>query len=214
MNKIKKETYKKLIALYKFRTEDYELWEEMLHIIDSDAIDEAIITWIQTKSKAPTVAEIRSLAQEIEIQNRIRKKQKENGLEKILETLYEMSEHGKTLSERHVPVLTFEDETCKGSFTYNLEPFNQASQRCKKYMELIYQGILFRVFCDWKNKNEEPVDLEKSKKFIQDLNTWITYLRNHPVGTRSVDDVINNKIVSSDFFNSYYETIEKYCQKI
>ena len=186
----------------------------MLSYLDEDAIDEAIITWIQTKTKTPTVAEIRSLAQEIEIQNRIRKKQKENGIEKILKTLYEMSEHGKTLSERHVPVLTFEDETCKGNFTYNLEPFNEASKRYKKYMELIYQGNLFRVFCDWKNKNEEPIDLEKSKNFLHDLNAWITYLRNHPIGTRSVDDVINNNIVSSDFFNSYYETIEKYCQKI
>ena len=214
MKNLKFETYKKLISLYKFRAEDYELWEEMLHVIDSDALDDAIITWIQTKTKTPTVAEIRSLAQEIEIQNRIRKKQKENGIEKILKTLYEMSEHGKTLSERHVPVLTFEDETCKGSFSYNLEPFNEASQRCKKYMELNYQGILFRVFCDWKKNEEEPVDLEKSKKFLHDLNAWITYLKSHPVGTRSVDDVINNKIVSADFFNSYYETIEKYCQKI
>ena len=214
MNKIKKETFQKLITLFKFKREDYDVWNEMLSYLDEDAIDEAIITWIQTKTKTPTVAEIRSLAQEIEIQNRIRKKQKENGIEKILKTLYEMSEHGKTLSERHVPVLTFEDETCKGNFTYNLEPFNEASKRYKKYMELIYQGNLFRVFCDWKNKNEEPIDLEKSKNFLHDLNAWITYLRNHPIGTRSVDDVINNNIVSSDFFNSYYETIEKYCQKI
>ena len=213
MKSLKFETYKKLISFYKFRAEDYELWEEMLHIIDSDALDEAVITWIQTKTKTPTVAEIRSLAQEIEIQNRIRKKQKENGIEKILKALYEMSEHGKTLSERYVPVLTFEDETCKGNFTYNLEPFNEASKRCKKYMELIYQGILFRVFCDWKKNEEEPIDLEKSKNFLHDLNSWITYLRSHPVGTRSVNDVINNNIVSSDFFNSYYDTIEKYCQK-
>lgn len=214
MNKIKKETFQKLITLFKFKREDYDVWNEMLGYLDEDAIDEAIITWIQTKTKTPTVAEIRSLAQEIEIQNQIRKKQKENGIEKILKTLYEMSEYGKTLSERHVPVLTFEDETCSGSFIYNLEPFNEASKRCKKYMELIYQGNLFRVFCDWKNKNEEPIDLEKSKNFLHDLNAWITYLRSHPVGTRSVDDVINNKIVSSDFFNSYYETIEDYCQKI
>lgn len=214
MNKIKKETFQKLITLFKFKREDYDIWNEMLSYLDEDALDEAIITWIQTKTKTPTVAEIRSLAQEIEIQNRIRKKQKENGIEKILKALYEMSEHGKMLNERHVPVLTFEDETCKGSFTYNLEPFNEASKRCKKYMELIYQGILFRVFCDWKKNEEEPVDLEKSKEFFHDLNSWITYLRSHPIGTRSVDDVVNNKIVSSDFFNSYYDTIEKYCQKI
>ena len=140
--------------------------------------------------------------------------QKENGIERILKTLYEMSEHGKTLSERQVPVLTFEDESCKGSFTYNLEPFNEASKRCKKYMELNHQGILFRVLCDWKNNEEKPINPEKSKKFIHDLNAWITYLRSHPVGTRSIDDVVNNNIVSSEFFNSYYETIEKYCQKI
>ena len=214
MNKIKKETFQKLITLFKFKREDYDVWNEMLSYLDEDAIDEAIITWIQTKTKTPTVAEIRSLAQEIEIQNRMRRKQKENGIEKILKTLYEMSEHGKTLSERHVPVLTFEDETCKGNFIYNLEPFNEASQKCKKYMELNYQGILFRVFCDWKNKNEEPIDVEKSKNFLHDLNAWITYLRSHPVGTRSVNDVVNNNIVSSDFFNSYYETIEDYCKKI
>ena len=81
-------------------------------------------------------------------------------------------------------------------------------------MELNYQGILFRVFCDWKKNDEEPIDLEKSKKFLHDLNAWITYLRSHPVGTRSVDEIIENKIVSADFFNSYYETIEKYCKKI
>lgn len=214
MNKIKKETFQKLITLFKFKREDYDVWNELLSYLDEDAIDEAIITWIQTKTKTPTVAEIRSLAQEIEIQNRIRKKQKENGIEKILKALYEMSEYGKTLTEREVPVLTFEDETCKGSFTYNLEPFNEASKRCKKYMELIYQGNIFRVFCDWNNKNEEPIDLEKSKKFLHDLNAWITYLRSHPAGTRSVDDVINNNVVSADFFNSHYETIEEYCRKI
>ena len=213
MNKIKKETFQKLITFFKFKREDYDVWNEMLSYLDEDAIDEAIITWIQTKTKTPTVAEIRSLAQEIEIQNRIRKKQKENGIEKTLKTLYEMSEYGKTLSERQVPVLTFEDETCKGSFTYNLEPFTEASQRCKKYMELIFQGNLFRVFCDWKKNDEEPIDLEKSKKFLHDLNAWITYLRSHPVGTRSVDEIIENKIVSSDFFNANYETIEKYCKK-
>jgi hypothetical protein len=214
MNKIKKETFQKLITLFKFKREDYDVWNEMLSYLDEDAIDEAIITWIQTKTKTPTVAEIRSLAQEIEIQNRIKRKQKENGIEKILKALYEMSEHGKTLSERHVPVLTFEDETCKGNFNYNLEPFNEASKRCKKYMELIYQGILFRVFCDWKKNEEEPIDLEKSKEFFHDLYSWITYLRSHPIGTRSVDDVIDNNIVSSDFFNSCYETIEDYCKKI
>lgn len=214
MNKIKKETFQKLITLFKFKREDYDVWNEMLSYLDEDAIDEAIITWIQTKTKTPTVAEIRSFAQEIEIQNRIKRKQKENGIEKILKALYEMSEYGKTLTERHVPVLTFEDETCKGNFTYNLEPFNEASKRCKKYMELIFQGNLFRVFCDWKKNEEEPVDLEKSKKFLHDLNAWITYLRSHPAGTRSVDEIIENKIVSSDFFNENYETIEKYCQKI
>ena len=213
MNKIKKETFQKLITFFKFKREDYDVWNEMLSYLDEDAIDEAIITWIQTKTKTPTVAEIRSLAQEIEIQNRIRRKQKENGIVKTLKTLYEMSEYGKTLNERHVPVLTFEDEACKGSFTYNLEPFNEASQRCKKYMELMYQGNLFRVFCDWKKNDEEPIDLEKSKKFLHDLNAWINYLRNHPVGTRSVDEIVENKIVSSDFFNENYETIEKYCKK-
>ena len=203
MNKIKKETFQKLITLFKFKREDYDVWNEMLSYLDEDALDEAIITLIKTKTKTPTVEEIRSFAQEIEIQNRIKRKQKENGIEKILKALYEMSEYGKTLTERHVPVLTFEDETCKGNFTYNLEPFNEASKRCKKYMELIFQGNLFRVFCDWKNVNEEPIDLEKSKNFLHDLNAWITYMRNHTVGTRSIDDVINNKIVSSDFFNAY-----------
>ena len=62
-------------------------------------------------------------------------------------------------------------------------------------------------------EDEEPIDLEKSKKFLHDLNAWINYLRNHPVGTRSVDEIVENKIVSSDFFNENYETIEKYCKK-
>ena len=81
MTKIKVDTYKKLITFFKFRPEDYEMWDDMLHYYDSDAIDEAVTIWIKTKSKTPTVADIATLAEEIEIKNRIAKKQFEKSKE-------------------------------------------------------------------------------------------------------------------------------------
>lgn len=92
MNKITVDTYKKLITFYKFRTDDYEIWEEMLHHLDSQCITEAVDQWIRTKAKTPTVADIAMLAEEIEVGKRMEKKRgqvSEEARERALMQMYD-----------------------------------------------------------------------------------------------------------------------------
>lgn len=134
MNKIKKETFQKLITLFKFKREDYDVWNEMLNYLDEDAIDEAIITWIQTKTKTPTVADIVELAKEIEIKNRVSKKQNQKTQEEKTEARAKLYEEAvKALKKNYYLVFrkiasgdtaySWMHETCVNN-TKNLKSFN------------------------------------------------------------------------------------------
>ena len=132
---------------------------------------------------------------------------------KIFDMLFKLNEHGKTFKERKVLVLTYFNSSFKGKFKYELVPFSIAENICKNYKTLINSiQEEFRVFVKFENQQlEETIDVEKSKKLMQDLNAWINYLKTHHKGRRSINDIIDKKIFSSDFFNANYETIEKYC---
>ena len=101
MNKIKKETYKKLMTFYKFKIEDYDAWGEMLNYLDTNAIDEALLEWIRTKSKAPTIAEIGELAKEIELKNRLDKKSDEKSQEEKMKARERLFQEGVKALEKN-----------------------------------------------------------------------------------------------------------------
>ena len=118
MNKIKIDTYKKLITFFKFRTDDYELWGEMLHYLDSDAIDEAVDQWIRTKAKAPTVADIATLAEELEIKRRIEKKENDLGQEQKEDANRRLYEESIKASEKNYVIMCEYVNEDKKAFRY------------------------------------------------------------------------------------------------
>ena len=184
------------------------IYEKYLASYPSEAITEVLKHLMLNSDTSPKLNVILEL-----VRNKMNSNQEEDAF-KILDKLFELNEHGKTFKERKVLVLTYFNSSFKGKFKYELVPFCTAEKMCKKYKTLINSKRKeFRVFVKCESPQEETIDVEKSKKFLHDLNAWINYLRSHSRGTRSVDEIIENKIVSSDFFNSYYETIEKYCKK-
>lgn len=114
--KITVDTYKKLITFYKFKPDDYEMWDDMLHYLDSECITEAVDQWIRTKSKTPTVADIATLAEELELSKRIEKTRNvisEEAKEKAKAQMYE--EYLKATAKGYVIAV----EPCGNYYKYS-----------------------------------------------------------------------------------------------
>ena len=101
MIKLKYETYEKLVRLFNFDPNDYDLWNEMLSFYDSDAIDEAVKKLILKRSKSPTVADVAKLAEEIEIETRTKKRKEEKTQEEKTEARVKLYEEAVRALEKN-----------------------------------------------------------------------------------------------------------------
>lgn len=133
-NKLKYKTYEKLVRLFNFDPTDYDMWNELLSLYDSDAIDEAVQRLILKKSKAPTVAEVAALAEEIEVKTRTEKKEIKKSQEEKTQEREKLFEEGVRALEKNYYLVfrkspygyisySWEHETCVNN-NKNLKSFN------------------------------------------------------------------------------------------
>ncbi len=101
MIKLKYETYEKLVRLFNFDPNDYDLWNEMLYFYDSDAIDKAVNNLILKRSKAPTIADVAKLAEEIEVKNRTKNRKEEKTEEEKKEARVKLFEEAVRALEKN-----------------------------------------------------------------------------------------------------------------
>ena len=184
------------------------IYEKYLASYPSEAITEVLKHLMLNSDASPKLNIILEL-----LRHKMNTKQEEDAF-KIFDMLFELNEHGKTFKERKVLVLTYFNSSFKGKFMYELVPFSVAEKICKNYKTLVNsKQEEFRVFAKYESQQEEMIGAEKSKKFIHNLSAWIHYLKSHPKKTRSINDILGSKVVSSEFFNLNYETIDKFCEK-
>jgi len=65
MKNLNFESYELIMKIYGLKAEDYELWSELLGDYDDDLLDLAIRKYIKTQTKAPRIADIAKIVEDL-----------------------------------------------------------------------------------------------------------------------------------------------------
>ena len=99
MKNLNFESYELIMKIYGLKAEDYELWSELLGDYDDELLDKAIRRYIKTQTKAPRIADIAKIVEEMIDNNEQRmdevKKPQEEKLEALSRLYNEVQEAEK-----------------------------------------------------------------------------------------------------------------------
>lgn len=144
MKNLNFESYELIMKIYGLKAEDYELWSELLGDYDDDLLDQAIRKYIKTQTKAPRIADIAKIVEEMIDNNEQRTDEVKKTQEEKLEALSRLYNEVQEAEKKGYKILF--EKIPNGQYKYSWMHKDQIRQYDVTPKTRYYLGLPFEVY--------------------------------------------------------------------